>query len=532
MNESASIALEELSPARSQKSTAKIQRTDLVRNTALNIVGQVLPLAAGVCLMPYIVKGLGPDRFGVLGIVWVIFNYFTVFDIGLGRATTKFLAESLGADKMTEVPGIIWTSFLLQAVLGLAGCVVLAGVAPVMAEKVLKVPGALVYETKITLWIVASSLPIVLITNGLRAVLEGCQRFDLSNFVKVPASALVFLIPAAALPFHVHLPGILFLLLVSRILVALAYLVLCLRVLPVLNLSVFFDRGVLPRLLTFGGWVTAGNIMNGILISLDRFLVGTLLSVAAVGYYTAPAEAVTKLLLVPTSLAATIFPAISALGIDRKKELSLLYSRSIKYLLTGLGPIAIVLCVFSREIIRVWLGPDFALKSAAVLGILAIGVFLNCFAHIPYSFLHGLGRPDSAAKLFMFELPIYTIVAWWGIRRWGISGAAAVWSLRVGIELVLFCFITWRSFSLLPYEIDDQGGTKKGSAALAGLVIVIIGTRAAFAGSVFAQAALVSVWLMVYASVSWFYVLDESDRASLLTLINPAITFTGRSGSA
>ena len=46
----------------------EVGRANLVRNTMLNLGGQVLPMAAGVALMPYIVRGLGPDRFGVLGI--------------------------------------------------------------------------------------------------------------------------------------------------------------------------------------------------------------------------------------------------------------------------------------------------------------------------------------------------------------------------------------------------------------------------------------------------------------------------------
>jgi O-antigen/teichoic acid export membrane protein len=50
---------------------------------------------------------------------------------------------------------------------------------------------------------------------------------------------------------------------------------------------------------------------------MDRFLIGSMISVAMVGYYTAPYEAVTKLWMIPASLVTTVYPACSALGTGR-----------------------------------------------------------------------------------------------------------------------------------------------------------------------------------------------------------------------
>src|SRR5271169_5160735 len=98
-----------------------VGKAELARSTAFNFIGQLLPLIAGVGLMPYIVKGLGPDRFGMLGIVWVVFGYFSLFDFGLGRATTKFLAEWLAKENSAHVPALVWTSIATQVLLGLVG---------------------------------------------------------------------------------------------------------------------------------------------------------------------------------------------------------------------------------------------------------------------------------------------------------------------------------------------------------------------------------------------------------------------------
>ena len=69
----------------------------LARNTVLNLIGQAGPLAIAIFTMPILIRGLGIDRFGVLTLVWLVIGYFSLFDLGIGRALTKFVAEKLGA---------------------------------------------------------------------------------------------------------------------------------------------------------------------------------------------------------------------------------------------------------------------------------------------------------------------------------------------------------------------------------------------------------------------------------------------------
>ena len=385
--------------ARGRAILVPVDGVSLARNTAFNFAGQILPLLAGIALIPYIIRGLGPDQFGLLGITWVVFGYFSLMDLGLGRATTKFLAQWLAKRDAARISELVWSSMILQVMFGLIGGVILAILTPILVERVLKTPPFLVDEARVAFYILAAALPLILAANGLRAVLEGCQRFDITNLLRVPSSILAFVIPAVAVAAGLHLPGIVLWMGISRLVFTVAHGFYCVRVLPCLKARpTIRPRGVYP-LLSFGGWVTASNVVNPILLSMDRFLIGSLLSMALVGYYTAPFEAVTKLWMIPVSLMTTVYPACSALGTERIGDLQALYSRSIKYIFCTLSPVSLVLVLFARPIIGVWLGPGFVDKSAVPLQFLALGVFINCFAHVPYSFLQALGRPDTAAKL-------------------------------------------------------------------------------------------------------------------------------------
>ena len=126
---------------------------------------------------------------------------------------------------------------------------------------------------------------------------------------------------------------------ISRVGFAIAHGFYCVRVLPCLRTRPTLRSSVVFPLLSFGGWVTASNVVNPILLSMDRFLIGSLLSVALVGYYTAPFEAVTKLWMIPASLMTTVYPACSALGAERIRELgnSLFAFDQIHFLRAGAG---------------------------------------------------------------------------------------------------------------------------------------------------------------------------------------------------
>jgi O-antigen/teichoic acid export membrane protein len=375
-------------------------------------------------------------------------------------------------------------------------------------------------EARAAFYILAASLPIVLATNGLRAVLEGCQRFDISNLLRAPSSILAFVIPAVGVGSGLQLPGIVLWLGISRLVFVFAHAFYCFQVLPCLRARPAVRSRVVFHLLSFGGWVTLSNVVNPILLSMDRFFIGSLLSVALVGYYTAPFEAVTKLWVIPASLMTAVYPACSALGAEHMRDVQILYSRSIKYIFCTLAPVSVLLVLFARPVIGVWLGPGFVDKSAVALQLLAVGVFFNCFAHVPYSFLQALGRPEAAAKLFLLELVPYAGLALWMVGRYGIAGASFGWALRAIIEVLLLLWIAQRLLSLSATHVLDRSMRTALAALLAAGVAAYV-TNLFLRDAIWVDASLCALWMAGFALAVWKWVLDAADRSSALAAMGP-----------
>ena len=269
----------------------------------------------------------------------------------------------------------------------------------------------------------------------------------------------------------------------------------------------------------YGGWVTVANLVNPILVYSDRFMIGALFSVAEVGYYAAPFEAVTRLWLVPASLAATLFPAFSAMGIESNRgKVELLYSRAIKSLLLLLGPVVLILIAFAKDVLQIWLGAEFAAKSTSVLQILAVGVLANSFAYIPFSLLQGLGRPDVVAKVFLVELPAYLAFAYVMIARGGIAGAALAWTLRVSIEALVLMVLAWKVFSISPRALVD-GGLLRSLAAFAALGMAMLPGQLIFWNAPWIRCALSVFAVSIFVWAVWKYILDDTDRGPIAMMI-------------
>src|SRR5438132_3615005 len=90
----------------------------LARNVLWNLLGTGAPSIVALIAIPILIRDIGLSRFGVLTIVWTVVGYFSLFDLGLGAALTRMVADQLAAQQEKELPSLVWTSLALMFLLG------------------------------------------------------------------------------------------------------------------------------------------------------------------------------------------------------------------------------------------------------------------------------------------------------------------------------------------------------------------------------------------------------------------------------
>jgi O-antigen/teichoic acid export membrane protein len=287
----------------------------------------------------------------------------------------------------------------------------------------------------------------------------------------------------------------------------------------------------LREMLRYSGWVAISAALGPALGSFDRFVVGSLVGVAGLGYYTGAAEAANRFLLIPATAFTALLPALSVSDAIGERERSLRVTRAARRQLAAvLVPLCLVLFVFAKPILQVWLGPTFASTAGDALRILSVGVLLTGLAHLPMALLYGSGRPDLPAKIHVFQVAVHVPLTFLFVSRWGVTGAAFAWSIRCAEDLVLY---EWASRSAIgkPAESTDEKGRSwnllwaTASLAAALGVADLIDARSWIAGAV-----LVVLAFAFYAWWNWHRVLSSDERMAWASTLRPMPTLPEPSG--
>lgn len=500
-------------------SVATITKKDLlIRNVGLNFAGNIVPIVLALLTVPYVVHRLGVDRYGVFALVAMVLGYFNLFDLGLGRATTKYVAEMIGRGEHGKIPGIVHTSVVFVFLLGCVAAVIIVLLTPVLVDRVLNIPSYMMAEVKLVFYMTAPSVVIFLLNSSLRGVLEAYQRFGLINAINIPSNVLNYVIPVAVLFFGGGLPLIVFALIVKNFFFMLITLFYSMRQLPHSDEGRFVDFSNASMLVNFGKWTFFENVISIITNYSDRLLIGMFLTVSALTYYTLPLGLAMKLSLIPASITPVLFPAFSALDSLDRGKLQALFLKSFKYIVIIMGAIVGMIVLFSSEFLVLWLGEDFG-KSAPVLQLLSIAFFIGALTGHCNALLHGVGRPRITTFILLFIVPVYLVVIFFLVKYMGIVGAAVAWLLKSVSILSLQLLYCRRAKLLDPAELYRNGTVR---FALA-LVILTAGGLAIKSYISFSTLNLAwfSLGYVVMSSIFiWNFALNREDRMFIVDLKN------------
>lgn len=406
----------------------------LARNVLWNLLGMAAPMLVALFAIPLLIEGMGMARFGLLAIIWMGIGYFSLFDLGIGRALTKMVSERLGQEDTNDMGSLIWSAFTLLASLGVLGALLLLIFSQPLVMGLLSVPDALRDEGIAAFHVLALGLPLVILTAGLVGVLQAHQYFRTIAIIRIPLGVITFGGPLVSLQFTPSIAWATAVLLTGRMIALIVYYFSTAKVQAELRRPQSPERQQLKILLRFGSWLTVSNIVGPLMTYLDRFFIGALLSLSAVTYYVTPYEVLSRLQKLPQSVMGVLFPAMAtAFGGDRTR-LTELYAVSAMILYWTMLPVTVGIFLLAPEALLLWLGQDFRDVATPVVHWLAAGWMINTLARPAFTILQSTGRPDLVAKAHLTELTPYLALLWWLTDAYGIAGAAAAWTLRVMVD--------------------------------------------------------------------------------------------------
>jgi len=432
----------------------------LIRNTLYNLLGLGLPMLVAIGSMPVLIHLLGEERFGILTLIWAVVSYFGLFDLGLGRALTLQISQLMADKREEDIASLIYTSLILMTGLGLLAGVIMWfgadwGAARMAAGNRLEIAGSVK--------IMAVAMPFIVLTSGLRGILEARSAFGIINLIRLPMGMFTFLGPLAVVLWYKNdLIAVTAALTLGRAVACIAHFYYAARSLPGMLADRRYRRELVKVLISSGGWMTVSNVISPLMGYMDRFLIGATISAAAVAYYVTPFEVISKLWIIPGALTAVLFPRFTGELFAQGKESPALFRKALLVLFLVIYPSALFFGIFSHDFLRLWISPEFADKSYFLLQVFSLGIMINCMAHIPFTLIQGAGKARVTAMIHLVQFPFFILILWLATSRYGLVGAVFAWLARMLIDaLIMFVqaanIIDLRQVMQRPLELYGVG---------------------------------------------------------------------------
>ena len=396
----------------------------------------MIAVAAAVICLPIAFRNLGTETFGVLMLLWSILAYAALLDFGVGRGVARATATAVGRGDQSGLPGIIRFATRIQFGLGLVAGVILIIAAPVIM-RALHIPAHLSSDANTAILAVALSLPVLLIVQSQQGLMEGLQRFDIVAYVRTPVSVATYAIPAIGAVLSWSLATIFAVLLLARLSAAIVLFIIYRSIIPTRGAQAP-STDELREMFRFGSWLTVSAVIIGFMSYGDRFVIAAIRGVGDVAQYAAPYDLAAKLLLIPGSIGAVLFPTLSSVAATSPLASAVERSRAAgRVTLLVVLPLSVVLIAIAGPLLKFWLGPGITNEAVTVFRILVGATCLHALSFAHVVLIEAWGKSSTIAKYHLAELPVYAVVLVIAVHAAGIIGAATAWAIR-SIWLVIW----------------------------------------------------------------------------------------------
>lgn len=490
----------EQAPRHTEDAPIKKALTD----TSWQLASQIAPAIAALLAIPYLLRSLGAQLYGVVALLSASILFFTTLDLGLGRATTRFVARCIQAKRPEEITYYFWGAICVLGPLGIIISTLCCFAVPHITIHLIRTPNTEQVAVSTSLYIVSAIVPVIILTATVRGYLEACGRFRQIGLIAASAGAANYIAPAAAVALGGGLISIAAAFAAVRVLACAAYARSSLLA-GVSDLKPALKLAPFREILGFGTWLSVSNLIGTAMVYGDRLLLGIWAGTAAVAAYATPLDVISRLQILVGSVCTVLFPIMCRLDEAKSPNFRSAYTCVLSLAVASMSLVAAFLAAGAPYLMRFWLGHKFAEASLAPARIFLAGLPVQAATAVAWTAIHGRGRSDVTAWIHAAELPIFLAAFYFGSTKLGATGAAMAWLARVIIDFIAMS-ITLRHLTgahrALPAELFALG-------IPAG--VMLVGQPSGIAAELLAALALTCA----ASALSWRFLLTGDARAWL-----------------
>jgi O-antigen/teichoic acid export membrane protein len=443
----------------------------LKRNFSIGFLSSIWSALLGLAVVPLYLKYLGIEAYGLIGFFATMQAVLSLMDMGLSPTINREVARCSVAGKMREARSLLHTLAIVYWIMAGVIALCFVALAPFIADNWLQARQlsneTVTQAVALIGLVVACRWPVGLYMGALM----GMQKIALTSAIGAVVGTISSLGAIAVLAFISPTIKAFF---IWQACVGIGYAISMRWITWKLmgprddQPHVAFDD--LKRIWRFSAGMSGIAITGVILMQLDKILLSRLLSLGDFGLYALAGVVANSLYIMLTPLFNALYPRMSALVASGETEkLEYLYQTGTCLFLSIFFPIAIMVGVFSDDLLRLWTSNQtLSTNLAPVVSLFLIGTALNGIMHFPYALQLAYGETKIPLKinaiLISIMAPMTIILA----SSFGVVGGAGSWALLNFIYLLLGTWLTHRTI------LKGMGGQWLSGAVMLPLSIAVM----------------------------------------------------------
>jgi O-antigen/teichoic acid export membrane protein len=400
-------------------------------NIIANFSGRFIAAVASIAFVPFYIRFLGIESYGLIGIYLSLAGLLSLLDMGLSALLSRELARlAVSPDTDQESRDLVRTMEYLYSAVGLLAGISVALLAPLVARHWIH-PQAIPPETVeraivIMGMVIAFQWPASLYSGGL----IGLQRQVPLNVIRSVMAVLQA--GGAVLILWLVSPTITSYFLWQALTGAVQTVLLAWAMwarMPRGGARPVFRSELLIRRWHFAAGITGISLTVTILTQADKIILSRILSLEVFGYYTLAYNISGAISQFTNPLFSALFPKFSELAAgSARTALSDLYHKGCQLVSVLIVPATLILVFFPREILMLWIGDAPTVDNThRILSLFMIGTALNATMTIPFALQLACGWTKLSFYKNLIAVAVLIPLLFWLATTYGAIGAAIVW---------------------------------------------------------------------------------------------------------
>ncbi len=416
----------------------KFEQIRILKNVGSSWFSLGVNVVIGIFLSPFIMHRLGDSAFGIWVLIFSITGYYGIFDLGIRSSIIRHVSKYTATNETDQLARHVNTSLATYTGIGVVSMLATV-ILSFSVDHLFKIPPPMQTQARWLLLMVGTSVSLGFPLGVSGGILEGLQCYYLLNWTAVAMS----LVRAGLIVFFLNrgygLLTIAVITLVLPIIVAVVRAIIVSRLLPLPYGLKYVDREAFRHMAHFGGATMLVIVAARLRFQTDEMVIGSLLSAAAITYFSIAARIMDYAFQGVITLAQVFVPmssqseAVGNLGRVRK-----IYVAGNRACALTAFPITAMVLILGKSVIEVWVGRKYVPLTYPVLVVLAIPMTLLMMQAASSRILMGMGRHRQLAIVAFIEGVGNLILSIALVRPLGIVGNALGTAIPLTLTMLYF----------------------------------------------------------------------------------------------